>query len=61
MNFVHLVQLVIAWEEGEQRENLKVYAADAPVVHLVIVVAIGQQALRRPVPASADVFSEGWL
>lgn len=61
MNLVHLVQLIVAWEKREQCENLKVDAADAPVVHLVIIVAVCKQAFWRPVPARADVFSEGRL
>ena len=42
-------------EEREQRSDLKHDAADAPHVHLVVVVAVGQQALGGPVAA----FSQG--
>lgn len=40
MNFVYLIELVVAWEKWEQREYLKVDAAHSPVVHFVIIVAI---------------------
>jgi hypothetical protein len=42
-----LVELVGAGEEREQRDDLEHDAADAPHVHLVRVVAVGQQALGR--------------
>jgi len=61
MNFVNLVQFVIAWKQREQRNYFKEDAANAPIVHLVVVVAIGEQALRRPVPPGADVLCEGQL
>ena len=61
VNLVHLVKFVVAREEGKQGEDFEVDAADAPVVHLVIVVAVGQQTLGRPVPARANVLSERWL
>jgi hypothetical protein len=39
-------------EEGVEGHNLKHDTAHTPHVHLVVVVAISQQALRRPVPAA---------
>jgi hypothetical protein len=42
MNFVHLVKFVVAREQREQGKNLEVDTADAPVVHLVVVVSVGQ-------------------
>ena len=41
MDLVHLVELVIAWEEGEQGNDFEHDTADAPQVHLVAVVAVG--------------------
>jgi hypothetical protein len=41
MNFVDLVELVVAREERVQREHFKVHASDSPVVHFVVVVAVG--------------------
>lgn len=40
MNFVYLIELVVAREKWEQREYLKVNAAHSPVVHFMIIVAI---------------------
>ena len=53
VDFLNLVNLVGAWKEGEQGNDFKKDAAHAPHVHLVGVVAIGQQALRGTVPACA--------
>ena len=55
MDLMYLVELVVSGEEREEGEHFEVDAADAPVIHLVIVVTVCQQALRRPVPSSADV------
>ena len=40
MNFVHLIEFVIAWEEWKQGEDFEVDAAHSPVVHLVVIVAV---------------------
>jgi hypothetical protein len=61
MNFVDLVELVVAREERKQGEHFKIDAANAPVVHLMIIVAVSQQALGRSVPPGGDVLSEGRL
>jgi hypothetical protein len=61
MNFMYLIKLVISREERKEREDLKEDTADAPVVHLMIIVAIREQALRRPVPSRGDVLSERGL
>lgn len=42
MYTVDLIQLIVAREKGEQSQDLEDNAADAPQVHLVAVVAIGQ-------------------
>ena len=42
MNFVNLVQLIVAREQREKSKDLEVDAADTPVVHLVVVVAVCQ-------------------
>ena len=61
MDLMHLVQFVIAREEGEERQNFKVDAPHAPIVHLMIVVAVRQQALGRTIPSRANILGEGWL
>ena len=55
MDLVDLIQLVCAWEEREETDNLKEHAADSPNIHLVIVVAVCQQTFRRSIPARRDV------
>lgn len=40
MNFVNLIQLIGAWEDGEKRENLEEHTANAPDIHLIPVVPV---------------------
>lgn len=40
VDLVHLVELIGTWEQRCQSQNLVEHAADAPIVHLVIVVAV---------------------
>lgn len=61
VDLVHLIQLVVAWEKRKEGEDFEVHAAYAPIVHLVVVVPVRQQTLRRAVPSRADVLCEGWL
>ena len=61
VDLVDLVHLIIAGKERKQGQNLKKDATNAPVVHLVIVVAVGHQAFRWAVPPRANVLCEGWL
>ena len=61
VNFVNLVKLIVAWKERKECQYFKVDASNAPIVHLVIVVAISEQALGRPVPPRRDVLRERWL
>ena len=51
MDLVHLVQLVVSREQWEQSEHFKVDAADSPVVHLMVIVAVCEQTLRWAVPS----------
>jgi hypothetical protein len=55
VDLVHLIKLVVPGEEREKGEDLEEDASNAPVVHLVVVVPISQEALRRPIPPSGDV------
>lgn len=55
---MNLVEFIVTRKEWAQGQDFKKDAADSPVVHFVIVVAIGKEALRGPVPARADVFCE---
>lgn len=58
MNFVYLVELIVAREERVQRQNLEEDATDTPDVHLVSVVSVSHQALRRTVPARRYVLRQ---
>lgn len=58
---MNLIKLVGTWKEGSKRENLEENASDAPVIHLVIVVAIGEKTLWRSVPSGRDILCEGRL
>lgn len=58
MYLVHLIQLVVARKQRKQREHFKHDAPHAPIVHLMVIVAVSQQALRRPIPPSRYVLSE---
>ena len=55
MDLVNLVDFIISWEQGEERDNLKEHAAHSPQVHLVTIVAVCQQALWRSVPPRGNV------
>ncbi len=55
MYFVNLVELVVTWEEREQTQNFEEHAAHPPYVHLVVIVAVREEALRRAVPPSRDI------
>ena len=56
MDLLDLVQLVGPREEGEQGHDLKEHAAHSPHVHLVVIVAISQEALGCAVPPG----QRGW-
>ena len=58
MDFLNLVHLVVAREQWEKRKHFEEDATQAPIVHLVVVVSIGHQALGRAVPTRGDVFRE---
>ena len=60
MNLVHLVDLIVAGEEREQRDNLEEDAANAPQVHLVTVIAVRKEALGSTIPTSRNVLRV-WL
>ena len=61
VNFVHLVKFVIAREQWKQGQYFKVDTAYTPIVHLMIVVAVCQEAFRRSVPSRADILCKRWL
>lgn len=61
MDLVNLVKLIVAWEQGEEGQDFEVDAADTPVVHLLVVVAVSEQALWGSVPPSGDVLREWGL
>ena len=55
MDFVDLVKFVLAGEQWEEAEDLEEDAAHTPDVHFVVVVSLGQETLRGPVPPGGDV------
>lgn len=57
MDLRDLIELIIAWKEWIERDDFKKDATHSPQVHLVAVVAVCQQALRRSVPSRTDVLS----
>ena len=61
MNFVDLVELVVAGEEREEGKYFEKDAAHAPDVHLVPVVTVSQETFGRAIPPSGDVLGEGRL
>ena len=40
VNLIYLVQFIVAWEEGTERENLVHYASHSPNVHFITVIAV---------------------
>jgi hypothetical protein len=42
MNFVDLVQFVVAREKWTEGHNLKENATNSPIVHFVIVIPVGK-------------------
>lgn len=56
---VDLVELVFAGEEGLLCVEFEQDAAVPPDVHLLVVVAVGHEALGGPVPAGGDVVGVG--
>jgi len=51
-----LVQLILPRKQRKQAQDLKENASNAPYIHLVVVVAFGEEALRGAVPPGGDVF-----
>lgn len=60
MNAMHLIQLILPRKERILRHQLKQHTPKPPDVHLLIVVAVRHEALRRSVPPRADVICV-WL
>jgi hypothetical protein len=61
MDLMYLIELVVAWKQRAQSEHLEEDASNTPVVHFVIVVAVGKKAFWRPIPPRRDVLSERGL
>lgn len=51
VNFVHLVNFIVAREQWKERYDFEEDASDAPEVHFVAIVPISEQTLGRPVPS----------
>lgn len=58
MNFVDLVDFIGSGEERKQTQHFEKDATHSPDVHFVVLIAVGQQALRRTVPAGRNVLGE---
>lgn len=58
MDFVHLVHFIVAREEREERKHLEENASDSPDIHFMVIVAVSQEALRRPVPPRRYILGE---
>ena len=61
MDLMNLVELVVAGEEGKEGKNFEEYTANPPMVHLVIVIAVGEQTFWRSVPPRRNILGEGRL
>ena len=55
-DFVDLVELIRARKERKEADDLEEYAANAPDIHLIVVVPVCQQALGGAIPPRRDVF-----
>ena len=40
VDFVDLIEFVVAWKQRKERDHFEVDATDSPVVHLVIVIPV---------------------
>ena len=58
VDLVDLVELVLAGEQRAQTEHFVHDAADAPNVHLVGVISVREQALRRAIPPGRNVLGQ---
>jgi hypothetical protein len=56
MDLDNLVELIVAGEEREKRQNFEQDATNTPQIHLVTVVPVGEQALGGTIPPCRDVF-----
>ena len=61
MNFVDLIELVVAWEQWVQGEYFEEDAANAPNIHFVAIVTICHEALWGTIPARRNVLRQRWL
>ena len=58
VDFMNLIKLIGTWKKRSQSKYLEENTADAPVVHLVVIVTIGQEALRWPIPPCRNILSK---
>ena len=58
MDFVDLVQFIVAREQRTQTQHFVHHAAYAPDVHLVAIVSVSEQTFRRPVPSCRNVLGQ---
>ena len=61
VNAIDLIQLIGTGKQGVERNDLEEDAPGGPHIHFGTVVAIGQETLRRAIPAGCYVFGVGLL
>jgi hypothetical protein len=58
MNFVYLIEFIIAGEKRVERQNFEKNTSNAPNVHFVTVKSISHQTLWCSIPSGWNVFSQ---
>jgi len=58
MYLVHLVQFVSSWKQWKECKYLKKHTPNPPDVHFLVLVTVGQQTFRRPVPTCTYLLGE---
>ena len=56
---VHLIQLIFSGEQREECDYFEHDAADAPEIHLIVVVPVGHQTFGSAVPPGRNVLRVG--
>lgn len=59
MDAVDLIELIFPRKQRLFGDEFEKHATETPNVHFFVIVAIGHEALRSPVPSSGDVVSVG--
>ena len=59
LDHLHLVEVVLAGEDGRAPDQLREDAADGPHVDLLVVVLLAEDDFGRAIPPGHHVFGEG--